>query len=91
MGPDEGVQQVLQTLVGSLPGHGFAGAVWVRSGIFFAEARVFPRHAMSESEGVVETIKVESTNHAAAMDLLEQEIEQRFGSIKAIVWLKKEP
>jgi hypothetical protein len=59
MGPDEGVKRVLRILMGSTGTHGFAGAVWVRSGTYGAEARVYARDGGPPG---AETVRVEADN-----------------------------
>lgn len=72
MGLDSGVQQVLKTGVGTVGFLSFATALWVRGGIYFAEARVFVRGSKPEIKGMVETLLVEAVEADAAIDALER-------------------
>jgi hypothetical protein len=86
MGPDSGVQIILKTGVGSAGFYGVAGALWTRSGTFFAEARVFVRGASPEVQGMIEMICVEAGESDLAIVLLEQKIKEKFGPVKWVEW-----
>jgi hypothetical protein len=87
MGPDSGVQILLKTGVGSAGFYGIAGALWARSGTFFAEARVFVRGSSPDIEGVVGTIRVEASRNDLVISLLEEKINEEYGSVKWVHWL----
>ena len=87
LGPDNGVQTILKTGVGSAGFYGVAGALWTRSGTFFAEARVFVRGSSPDIEVVVGTIRVEASQSDRAIALLEEKINEKYGSVKWVHWL----
>ena len=86
MGRHEGVQRVLKVGLGSAGLFGFAGAVWLRNGTVFAEARVFERGSNPTVSGVLDMIRVQSKDDARAVALLERSIEKRFGGITWVRW-----
>ena len=86
MGPDHGVQRILKTGAGSMGSYGFAGAVWVRGGAFFAEARVFVRESTPATRGMLETIRVEAHGSEEAMRLLRARLEEKFGTLQWSRW-----
>ena len=87
MGPDDGVQRILKAGSGCCTDtYGFANALWMRNGTFYAEARVFVRAPLSETRGVIHTVRVEASDAERAIDLLQKRIEARFGRIKWMHW-----
>jgi len=86
MGPDHGVQRIVKTGAGSMGSYGFAGAVWVRGGTFFAEARVFARKSNLVTRGMLETIRVEAHESEEAITLLQAKLAEKFGSLRWHRW-----
>ena len=86
MGPDHGVQRILRTGAGSMGSYGFAAALWVREGRFFAEARVFARESDPVTRGMLETIWVEAREDEEAIRLLRAKLEEKFGSLRWHQW-----
>ena len=86
MGPDYGVQRIVKTGAGSMGSYGFAGAVWLRGGRFFAEARVFARESNLARRGILETIRVEAHESEEAITLLRARLEEKFGRVRWSRW-----
>lgn len=90
MGPDDQVQRIVQTGTGTAGFYGFASALWLRGGRFFAEARVFVRGSSPEVQGVVDTIRVEASERMLAIALLEGKLAERFGRVEWVRWTPPE-
>lgn len=82
----ERIQRVLRVGLGSAGIFGFAGAVWLRNGTVFAEARVFERGSNPTISGMLDMIQVQSKDDARAVALLEHRIEKKFGGIAWARW-----